>query len=60
MTRHLAESDAAAGDLLEANRGVFTSLFSTDEFRKFEQQVVGYAFSEAQALLEAAARARRL
>jgi two-component system, sensor histidine kinase and response regulator len=57
MTRHLAEFDAAASDCLEANRGVFASLFSAEEFGKFEQRVQGYAFSEALAQLEQAARA---
>jgi len=56
MTRHLAEFDAAACDCLEANRGVFASFFSAEEFGKFEQQVQGYAFGEALAQLEQAAR----
>jgi two-component system, sensor histidine kinase and response regulator len=60
MTRHLAEFDAAASDCLEANRGVFASLFSAEEFGKFEQQVQGYAFGEALAQLEQAARAPRV
>jgi signal transduction histidine kinase/DNA-binding response OmpR family regulator len=60
MTRHLAEFDAAASDCLEANRGVFASLFSAEEFKKFEQQVQGYAFGEALAQLEQAARAPRV
>ena len=60
MTRHLAEFDAAASDCLEANRGVFASLFSAEEFGKFEQRVQGYAFGEALAQLEQAARAPRV
>jgi two-component system sensor histidine kinase/response regulator len=60
MTRHLAEFDAAASDCLEANRGVLASLFSAEEFGKFEQQVQGYAFGEALAQLEQAARAPRV
>jgi two-component system sensor histidine kinase/response regulator len=56
MTRHLAEFDAAATDCLEANRGVFASLFSAGEFAKFEQLIQGYAFGEALAQLEQAAR----
>jgi hypothetical protein len=39
---------------------VFASLFSTEEFRKFEQQLQGYAFGEALAQLEQAARAPRV
>ena len=54
MTRYLAEFDAAASDCLEANRGVLASLFSAEEFGKFEQQVQGYAFSAALAQLEQA------
>jgi two-component system sensor histidine kinase/response regulator len=60
MARHLAEFDAAASDCLEANRGVFASLFSAEEFGKFEQQVQGYAFGEALAQLEQAARTPRV
>ncbi|MFL5240387.1 MAG: response regulator [Rhizomicrobium sp.] len=56
MTKHLAEFDAAACDCLEANRGVFASCFSAEEFGKFEQQVQGYAFGEALAQLEQVAR----
>jgi two-component system sensor histidine kinase/response regulator len=59
MTRYLAEFDTAASDCLEANRGVFASLFSTEEFGRFEQQVQGYAFGEALAQLEQAAGAPR-
>jgi two-component system sensor histidine kinase/response regulator len=59
MTRHLTEFDAAASDCLEGNRGVFASLFSAEEFEKFEQQVQGYAFGEALAQLEQATRAPR-
>jgi HPt (histidine-containing phosphotransfer) domain-containing protein len=60
MTRHLIEFDAAASDCLEANRGVFASLFSAEEFGKFEQQVHGYAFGEALARLEQVADATRV
>ncbi len=52
MTRHLGNFDAAAADCLEANRGLFASLFSAEEFGKFEQQVQDYAFGEAQAQLD--------
>ena len=60
MTRHLGEFDAAAADCLEAHRGLFASLFSAEEFGKFEQQVQGYDFGAALALLEPAARARNI
>ncbi len=58
MDKHLANFDSAASDCLEANRDVFASLFSPEEFVKFEQQVQGYAFGEAQAQLAQAALAR--
>ena len=61
MTSYLAELDAAASDCLEANRGVFASLFSTEELARFEQQIQGYAFGEALTQLEqAVARASAL
>jgi hypothetical protein len=56
MTRHLAGFDVAACDCLEANRGLFASCFSAEEFGKFEERVQGYAFAEALAQLEDAAR----
>ena len=52
MTKHLADFDAAASDCLGEHRGVFASLFSPEAFLKFEQQVQGYAFGDAQAHLE--------
>jgi two-component system sensor histidine kinase/response regulator len=60
MTSYLAEFDAAACDCLEANRGVFAALFSTEEFGRFEQQVQRYAFGEALAQLGKAAAAPRV
>lgn len=57
MAKHLAEFDAAAADCLEANRGLFASLFSAEEFGKFEQHVQGYAFGEAEAQLAQAMNA---
>jgi len=58
MTRLLVEFDAEAGEYLEANRGTLASLFSAEQFAELEQHVQGYAFGEAQALLEEAALAR--
>jgi two-component system sensor histidine kinase/response regulator len=58
VLKQLSEFDAAAADGLEANRALFASLFSAEEFVQFEQYLQGYAFGEAQALLERAARAR--
>jgi two-component system sensor histidine kinase/response regulator len=56
MLRQLAEFDAASSDCLETNRDQFRALFPAGEFALFEQQVNGYAFAEAQAQLEEAAR----
>jgi len=56
MLKQLSEFDAAATDCLEANRALFASLFSGAEFAQFEQYLQGYAFGEAQSLLERAAR----
>jgi two-component system sensor histidine kinase/response regulator len=56
--RLLSEFDAAAGDDFEANRNVFASLFSATDLGRFEKLLQSYAFGEAQALLEEAARAR--
>jgi two-component system sensor histidine kinase/response regulator len=52
MTKYLAEFDAAAADCLEANRGAFATLFTAEEFGKFEQRVQGYAFDDALAQLK--------
>ncbi|HXI51703.1 MAG TPA: response regulator, partial [Candidatus Saccharimonadales bacterium] len=60
MLRHLSEFDAGACDHLEANRGIFAAIFSADEFTRFEQHLQGYAFGEAQALLETAVSARSI
>jgi uncharacterized membrane protein len=54
MLKQLAEFDAAAGDNLEANRAVFAAVLSPEEFSRFEQHLQGYAFGEAQTLLETA------
>jgi HPt (histidine-containing phosphotransfer) domain-containing protein len=56
MNKHLAEFDSAASDCLEANRGVFASLFSSEEFAEFENHLQAYAFSEAHAQLQRATR----
>jgi two-component system sensor histidine kinase/response regulator len=60
MLKQLSEFDAAACDQWEANRGIFAAIFSTEEFTRFEQHLQGYAFGEAQALLETAVAARRI
>jgi two-component system sensor histidine kinase/response regulator len=52
MLRQLSEFDTTAADSLEAHRGLLGPLFSKEEFAKFEQQVQGYAFAEAEAALD--------
>jgi two-component system sensor histidine kinase/response regulator len=60
MLGHLNQFDPAAGDCLEANREVFRVILSGEKFSSFEQQVGGFAFSEALALLEPAAQEKGL
>ena len=60
MRKQLGEFDPAAADNLEANRSVFRFLLPGDDFAIFEQHVQGYAFTEAQVLLEEAAKARSI
>jgi len=60
MRKQLSELDPGAADVLDDNRERFHSLLGGDEFSKFEQHVHGYAFGEAQALLERAATAHGL
>jgi hypothetical protein len=60
MRGHLGESDAAAAECLERHRALFEFLFRPDDLGGFERHVQGYAFGEAQLLLDAAARARGL
>jgi CheY-like chemotaxis protein len=52
MRKQLSEFDPAAADFLEANRESFRSLLQGDDFTEFERHVQGYAFGEAQLLLE--------
>jgi two-component system sensor histidine kinase/response regulator len=60
MFKQLSEFDAAVSDEFEAQRALFASLFSAAELEQFEQHLGNYAFGDAQALLEAAAKARGL
>jgi predicted HAD superfamily phosphohydrolase len=43
---------------VDAHRDLFRALLEGDDFAAFEGHVQGYAFGEAQALLERAAAAR--
>jgi hypothetical protein len=45
-------------DVLESHRAAFHSLLTDDDFAAFERHIEGYAFGEAQALLDRAAAAR--
>jgi two-component system sensor histidine kinase/response regulator len=60
MLTHLGNFDSAAGDCLEAHRAVFQSLLSGPAFGSFVEQVEGFAFAEALAALQAAAREKGL
>jgi hypothetical protein len=56
--QQLSEFDAAVSDGFEVNRALLAALFSPEDFVRFEQHLQGYAFADAQALLETAAKAR--
>ncbi|HXI72870.1 MAG TPA: response regulator [Verrucomicrobiae bacterium] len=58
LLQQLSESDAAAADSFESHRALFASLFSAEDFARFEQHLQGYAFGDAQALLAATVKAR--
>ncbi|HMP84134.1 MAG TPA: response regulator, partial [Verrucomicrobiota bacterium] len=60
MIAHLNSFDPAAGDCFEANREVFRSLMPVDKFSSLEQHIGGFAFGEALALLEPAAKEKGL
>ena len=60
MNQYLKDCDAAASGCLEDHRGALASLFNPDEFQKFEHQVQGYAFGEAQFQLQQAMKGRGL
>jgi len=58
MTRYLGEFDPAAADCLASDLSQFQSLFDAPTLEQFEQHITNYAFAEAQALLDQAARDR--
>jgi hypothetical protein len=58
MHKQLGDFDPGAADVLEGNRALFRALLSDGDFTTFEQHIQGYAFGEAQALLDRAAAAR--
>jgi two-component system sensor histidine kinase/response regulator len=60
MIAHLNNFDPAAGETLEASREAFRALLPADKFASFEQHVTGFAFADALALLEPAAKEKGL
>jgi signal transduction histidine kinase/DNA-binding response OmpR family regulator/HPt (histidine-containing phosphotransfer) domain-containing protein/CHASE3 domain sensor protein len=58
MRKQLGEFDPSAADVLESHRAAFRSLLTDDDFAAFERHIEGYAFGDAQALLDRAAAAR--
>jgi hypothetical protein len=60
MMSHLNNLDPTAAECLEANRDVFRALLPGDSYARFEQSVNGFAFAEALAQLEPAAKEKGL
>jgi two-component system sensor histidine kinase/response regulator len=58
LARLLSELDPGAAEFVEANQAALRSIFTGDAWAQFDKLVQGYAFAEAQALLEAAVKAR--
>jgi two-component system sensor histidine kinase/response regulator len=58
MTKYLGDFDPAAADYLDSERSRFQALFGAATLAQFEQHISNYDFSEAQALLDKAARER--
>jgi two-component system sensor histidine kinase/response regulator len=56
MIAYLNNFDPAAGECLETNSEVFRALFPGEQYASFEQQISGFAFAEALAQLEPAAK----
>jgi two-component system sensor histidine kinase/response regulator len=56
MRKYLSDFDSAAADCLNANRELLSTLFSPEEFKRFERRLESYDFAEAQAQLEQALR----
>jgi hypothetical protein len=60
MIRHLSTFDAAAGDCLETNQDVFRSLLGSESFATLKQQMDRFAFADARAVLQEAAKKKGL
>jgi signal transduction histidine kinase/DNA-binding response OmpR family regulator len=54
MNRCLTEFDPAASECLDADRAAFRVLFDAPTLTQFERHIAGYAFTEAQILLDKA------
>jgi PAS domain S-box-containing protein len=54
MRQYLSDFDSAAADCLNTNRELLSTLFSPEEFIRFEKGIESYDFAEAQAQLERA------
>jgi PAS domain S-box-containing protein len=50
----LGEFDPGAADFIEANRALLQPLFTAEAWAPFAKQIEGYAFAEAQAILQQA------
>jgi hypothetical protein len=55
MIARLNGFDSGAGDYLATQRGVFSALLPEDELESFENEITGFAFTEARSRLERAA-----
>jgi hypothetical protein len=60
MIGHLNSFDSSAADCLESNRDLFRALLSTESFSTFEQHLGNFAFAQALAELEPAAKKKGL
>jgi PAS domain S-box-containing protein len=58
MNKYLDEFDPAAAECLVSDQSTFRALFDATTLAQFEAHVAGYAFAEAQALLNQAVKER--
>jgi CheY-like chemotaxis protein len=52
LRKYLSDFDSAAADCLNENRELLSTLFSPEEFVRFEKRIESYDFAEAQVQLE--------
>ena len=60
MIAYLNNFDPAASECFEAHGDVFRTLFPAEQYARFEQQIGSFAFAEALAQLEPAAKEKGL